>query len=85
MLLYLLFYRKRLLKDPRSEPRVGERVPYVVVYGFPDTPIIKLVHEPADLLNDTNLRINTTYYITRVISPPLDRVFSLMNFDVKTW
>ncbi|XP_035205983.1 uncharacterized protein LOC118181018 isoform X2 [Stegodyphus dumicola] len=77
--------KKRLSRDPRSEPRVGERVPYVVVYGFPGLPIIQLVHEPIDLLNDISLRINATYYITRVISPPLERVFSLIDTDVKSW
>ncbi|GFV97411.1 DNA polymerase zeta catalytic subunit [Trichonephila clavipes] len=77
--------KKRLAKDPRAEPRSGERVPYVIVYGFPGMPIIRLVHEPADLLRDPSLRINATYYITRVISPPLERIFSLMGANVKSW
>ncbi|GBM90804.1 DNA polymerase zeta catalytic subunit [Araneus ventricosus] len=77
--------KRRLNKDSRSEPRTGERVPYVVVYGLPGSPIIRLVHEPGDLLMNPSLRINATYYITRVISPPLERVFSLMGANVKTW
>ena len=32
-----------LREDRRSEPRVGERVPYVVVYGSPGLPLIQLV------------------------------------------
>ncbi|XP_015910939.2 uncharacterized protein [Parasteatoda tepidariorum] len=77
--------KKRLSKDPRSEPRVGERVPYVIVYGFPGMPIIRLVREPIELVKDNNLRLNATYYITRVIIPPLERVFSLIKADVKAW
>ncbi|GFT72009.1 DNA polymerase zeta catalytic subunit, partial [Nephila pilipes] len=77
--------KKRLAKDPRAEPRSGERVPYVVVYGYPGMPIIRLVHEPSDFLKDPNLRINATYYITRVISPPLERIFSLLGANVKSW
>ncbi|KAF8795397.1 DNA polymerase zeta catalytic subunit like protein [Argiope bruennichi] len=77
--------KRRINKDPRSEPRTGERVPYVVVYGLPGLPIIRLVHEPGDLLMNPSLRINATYYITRVISPPLERIFSLMGANVKTW
>lgn len=60
-------------------------MPYVVVYGFPGLPIIQLVREPIELLRDPNLRINATYYITRVISPPLERVFNLLGADVKSW
>ena len=29
---------KAMAADPRMEPRYGERVPYVVVYGEPGTP-----------------------------------------------
>lgn len=36
-------YRRMLREDRRSEPRVGERVPYVVVYGSPGLPLIQLV------------------------------------------
>lgn len=32
-----------LREDRRSEPRVRERVPYVVVYGSPGLPLIQLV------------------------------------------
>ncbi|GIX95779.1 DNA polymerase zeta catalytic subunit, partial [Caerostris darwini] len=77
--------KRRAAKDPRSEPLPGERVPYVVVYGPPGLPIIRLVREPDELLNDSNLRINAKYYITCVITPALERVFSLMGANVKSW
>ena len=37
------FFRESLAVDPRSEPLVGERVPYVIVYGPPGLPLIRLV------------------------------------------
>ena len=33
---------KAMAADPRMEPRYGERVPYVVVYGEPGMPAPKL-------------------------------------------
>lgn len=44
------FLPRRMLKeDRRSEPRVGERVPYVVVYGSPGLPLIQLVRRSVTL------------------------------------
>ena len=60
-------------------------MPYVIVYGTPGLPLIQLVRCPHDLLADPSLRINSTYYITRQILPPLGRIFSLMGVDVMKW
>nr|DBA26585.1 TPA: hypothetical protein GDO54_010826 [Pyxicephalus adspersus] len=77
--------RKMVAYDRRSEPRVGERVPYVIVYGSPGVPLIQLVRRPIDVLQDHNLRLNATYYITKQILPPLSRIFSLIGVDVFSW
>ncbi|XP_062428626.1 DNA polymerase zeta catalytic subunit [Rhea pennata] len=77
--------RRMLAYDRRSEPRVGERVPYVIVYGMPGLPLIQLVRRPVEVLQDPNLRLNATYYITKQILPPLARVFSLIGIDVFSW
>lgn len=74
-----------LAYDRRSEPRVGERVPYVIVCGMPGLPLIQLVRRPIEVLQDPNLRLNATYYITKQILPPLARVFSLIGIDVFSW
>lgn len=79
------FDRRMLAYDRRSEPRVGERVPYVVVYGMPGLPLIQLVRRPIEVLQDPSLRLNATYYITKQILPPLARVFSLIGIDVFSW
>ncbi|CAL1531888.1 unnamed protein product [Lymnaea stagnalis] len=77
--------RKRLRIDRRSEPRVGERVPYVIIHGSPGLPLIQLVREPWELVTDTTLRLNANYYITKQILPPLDRLFALIGINVFKW
>ncbi|XP_037376134.1 DNA polymerase zeta catalytic subunit isoform X2 [Talpa occidentalis] len=77
--------RKMLTYDRRSEPRVGERVPYVIIYGTPGVPLIQLVRRPVEVLQDPTLRLNATYYITKQILPPLARIFSLIGIDVFSW
>uniref|UniRef100_A0A1B6DGY7 DNA polymerase n=4 Tax=Clastoptera arizonana TaxID=38151 RepID=A0A1B6DGY7_9HEMI len=71
--------------DPRSEPRVGERVPHVIIAGPPGLPLIRLVRSPTALLLDPSLKIYSEYYLTRVIIPPLDRCFSLIGVSVGSW
>ncbi|RWS22938.1 DNA polymerase zeta catalytic subunit-like protein, partial [Leptotrombidium deliense] len=71
--------------DPRAEPRKHERVPYVIVYGSDDQPLIELVRQPLELVTNPSLRLNAMYYIERVIIPPLSRVFKLMKIDVLNW
>lgn len=77
--------RRMMAYDRRLEPRVGERVPYVVVYGMPGVPLIQLVRRPMEVLQDPGLRLNATYYITKQILPPLARVFQLIGVDVLSW
>lgn len=77
--------RRMMAYDRRLEPRVGERVPYVVVYGLPGVPLIQLVRRPMEVLQDHSLRLNATYYITKQILPPLARMFQLIGVDVFSW
>lgn len=71
--------------DPRAEPRVKERVPYVIVCGPPQSTLISLVRQPHELLNDASLRLNATYYIRKQIIPPLERCFNLLGVSVTAW
>lgn len=77
--------RKLLRKDRRAEPQSGERVPYVIVYGEPGLPLIQLVRQPWEVLDDPSLRLNAAYYITKHILPPLNRIFSLIGVNVFKW
>ncbi|KAM9496921.1 DNA polymerase zeta catalytic subunit isoform 1-T1 [Clarias gariepinus] len=77
--------RRMMAYDRRLEPRVGERVPYVIVYGSPGVPLIQLVRRPLEVLQDPALRLNAAYYITKQILPPVARIFSLIGVDVFSW
>ena len=65
--------RQALRRDRRAVPRVGERVPYVVVYGEPGLPLIQLVRSPQAVADDPSLRLNGEYYCTKVIIPAINR------------
>ena len=77
--------RKLSKRDARSEPRSGERVPYVIVYGMPGLPLIELVRQPHDVISDSSLRINAQYYIMKQILPALNRFLALVGVDVFSW
>ncbi|XP_071479193.1 DNA polymerase zeta catalytic subunit-like [Diadema antillarum] len=77
--------KRKLSVDRRSEPRVSERVPYVVVHGSPGLPLIQLVRTPQEYLRDPSYNLNTPYYITRQIVPALNRVFGMMGVDTLGW
>ncbi|XP_065284580.1 serine-rich adhesin for platelets isoform X2 [Dermacentor albipictus] len=76
--------RRQLRRDPRAEPLVGERVPYVVVYGHPGQRLIELARSPLELLSG-QLRLNAHYYVARVIGPALNRVLRLLGADCLQW
>ena len=65
--------RQAVRRDVRAVPRVGERVPYVVVYGEPGLPLIQLVRSPRAVAESPELRLNSEYYCTKVIIPALNR------------
>lgn len=77
---------KRFLAiDPRAEPRVGERVPFVIIYGESGTPLVKLAKTPIEMLQNLSFRINADYYIQKIICPTLNRVFCTMKVDTLVW
>jgi DNA polymerase zeta len=78
---------KQMELDPRAEPRYGERVPYVVVYGAPNARLIDLVMCPDDFVTSRapDLRLHATYYTTKQLIPALERVFQLLGADVRQW
>lgn len=81
----LTLTRKWKLSDPRNEPRRGERVPFLIVNGAPGLPLIRLVRSPLEVLNDENYKINSIYYITKAIIPPLNRCLLLIGANVFDW
>ncbi|KXS22183.1 DNA/RNA polymerase [Gonapodya prolifera JEL478] len=77
--------KKKMELDKRAEPQYGERVPFVVVNGGPDSRLYENVVAPEDAIKSRSLRLNAQYYITKQIIPALSRTFSLMGVDVLSW
>ncbi|KAF8132341.1 hypothetical protein EV363DRAFT_1583317 [Boletus edulis] len=76
---------RRILQDENDEPQYGERVPYVIVRGDPHTRLVEKAITPGEFLANRKLRIDASYYITRVLIPPLERIFNLVGADVRAW
>lgn len=77
---------KRFLQtDPRAEPRLNERVPFVIIYGEPRTPLVNLAKTPMEVLENLSYRINADYYIQKIICPTLNRIFCTMKVDTLLW
>ncbi|KAJ3155914.1 DNA polymerase zeta [Geranomyces variabilis] len=76
---------RKMAADPRAEPQIGERVPYVVVHGGPNYKLKDSVVPPEELLFSRNLRLHGQYYVERMIIPAISRVFNLVGVDVLSW
>lgn len=76
---------RRMLEDPRAEPQYGERVPYLIIAGAPNARVVDRAVPPEYLLADPDAAIDTEYYISKHIIPPLERIFNLMGANVRAW
>ncbi|KAL6453026.1 REV3 DNA polymerase zeta catalytic subunit [Candida maltosa Xu316] len=84
-----LLASKMVEEDPRKEPQYRERVPYIV-YKDPSKQRIKdrcITPEEFVKSYDTikPYELDYEYYITRVLIPPLERIFNLIGVDVQGW
>ena len=80
-----LIATRRMLRDPRSEPQYGERVPYVVIAGGPGAKLWERCVEPERLIYDENAELDAEYYINKNLIPPLERIFNLVGANVRQW
>ena len=80
-----LIATRRMLRDPRTEPQYGERVPYVVIAGAPGARLFERCVEPERLINDENTELDAEYYISKNLIPPLERIFNLVGANVRQW
>ncbi|CCU82041.1 DNA polymerase zeta catalytic subunit [Blumeria hordei DH14] len=76
---------KRMLSDARDEPQHGERVPYVVIAGAPGARLIDRCVAPEELLGNEEKELDSEYYISKNIIPPLERIFNLVGANVRGW
>ncbi|KAH9065755.1 hypothetical protein EDB87DRAFT_1593004 [Lactarius vividus] len=75
---------RRQLEDPNNEAQYGDRIPYVIARGAPHE---RLVDRAVALeeFYDSEKQLDGSYYISRVLIPPLERIFNLVGADVRGW
>ncbi|KAF5313110.1 hypothetical protein D9619_003181 [Psilocybe cf. subviscida] len=76
---------RRMIIDPHDEVQYNDRLPYVIVRSSTAVKLADRAMHPLDFMNDSSLHLDATYYITRVLIPPLERIFNLVGADVKQW
>lgn len=62
-------------RDPGNAPKLGDRIPYVLIKGAKNTPAYQLAEDPIFVL-ENHIPINVHYYLTNQLSKPLIRIFS---------
>ncbi|EHK97080.1 putative DNA polymerase zeta catalytic subunit [Glarea lozoyensis 74030] len=80
-----LISTKRMLEDARAEPQYGERVPYVVITGAPGARLIDRCVAPEELLENDHSELDSEYYISKNLIPPLERIFNVVGANVRNW
>ena len=92
---------RRMLKDMNDEPQYGERIPYVITRGEPGMKLVDRAVAPDEMFHSgyvlilfliwlslvklSSKHIDAGYYISRVLIPPLERIFNLVGADVRGW
>lgn len=75
--------------DPRKEPQYRERVPYLIYHDVTKPKLRDRAISPEKFMALfallQPLHLDYEYYITKVLSPPLERIFNLMGANVKDW
>lgn len=61
-------------RDPAGAPKLGDRVPYVIISGPKGQPAYLKSEDPLYVL-ENNIPIDTDYYLTNQLSKPLLRIF----------
>uniref|UniRef100_A0A915HU68 DNA polymerase zeta catalytic subunit n=1 Tax=Romanomermis culicivorax TaxID=13658 RepID=A0A915HU68_ROMCU len=84
----LKIIRENLRSDPRSEPHIHERVPYVILNGEPGCTLISCVNDPNALSSSHPHELNNLnyeYYIVKQIGPALNRILNILGADCLQW
>ncbi|KAK7075072.1 DNA polymerase delta catalytic subunit [Halocaridina rubra] len=61
-------------RDPGTAPKLGDRVPFIIIAGAKGTPAYEKAEDPIYVL-ENNLPIDYEYYLTNQLSKPLLRIF----------
>jgi len=70
---------EKMKYDPRSNPQYGERVPFIVIYKGPNSPLKDCIISPENLFTKIGYKIHSTYYIMKQVIPPLNRLFKIIG------
>lgn len=71
--------------DANAAPQYRERVPYVVIAGAPGERLVDRCVAPEVLVNNSAIHLDSEYYITKNLIPPLERIFNLVGANVRLW
>jgi DNA polymerase delta subunit 1 len=69
-------------RDPGNAPKLGDRVPYVIITASKGTPMYQKAEDPIFVL-ENNVPIDAEYYLTNMLSKPLMRLFEPILGDNK--
>jgi len=69
-------------RDPGNAPKLGDRVPYVIVAASKGTPAYLKAEDPIYVL-ENNVAIDFQHYLTNQLSKPLLRIFEPILGDNK--
>nr|BAJ78750.1 DNA polymerase delta catalytic subunit [Oyamia lugubris] len=61
-------------RDPGTAPKIGDRVPYVIISAAKNTPAYAKAEDPIYVL-ENSIPIDSTYYLENQLSQPLLRIF----------
>jgi len=61
-------------RDAGTAPKLGDRVPYVIVAAAKGTPAFQKAEDPIYVL-ENNIPIDANYYLENQLSKPLVRIF----------
>ena len=83
-------------RDPGNKPSVGDRIPFVYIHN-PDKKALQGERiEHPKYIEENNIKINYSFYITNQIMKPVQQVFALVleqlsdfkkkkGFTLRTW
>lgn len=74
---------KKMENDERSEPEYRERVPYLIMKKAGSILRERAV-SPEEFIKN-NYELDSEYYITKTLIPPLERIFNIIGIDVRSW
>uniref|UniRef100_A0A8D8LYS8 DNA-directed DNA polymerase n=1 Tax=Cacopsylla melanoneura TaxID=428564 RepID=A0A8D8LYS8_9HEMI len=69
-------------RDPGTAPKLGDRVPYVIIQAGKGTPAYMKAEDPIFVL-ENNVPIDSNYYLENQLSKPLLRIFAPILGDNK--